>query len=114
MKTLYDLAKLTQKHSKIINALVPSEKESPLHKLNSLLVTQNDLDDSEAMVEIYGRKNLAAFSRLKSRLKEILMRGILLQNINMEAAESRVNEAHNQYRYVCSFYQCSLCTRPFF
>ncbi|MEO8666745.1 MAG: hypothetical protein ABI462_14735 [Ignavibacteria bacterium] len=98
MKTLYELAKVNQKHSKTIESLIPSDKFSPMKRLISILFAQQDLDDQSAMLEIYGKKNASAFSRLKTRLKDILIRTTLLQNINIDAAESRLNESHNQLR----------------
>ncbi|MGB3079486.1 MAG: hypothetical protein WBB31_10455 [Saprospiraceae bacterium] len=51
------------------------------------------------MIEIYGKKNVSAFSRLKTRLKDILIRSTLLQNVNLESSDSRLSEAHNHLRY---------------
>ncbi|MGB4850192.1 MAG: hypothetical protein WBP41_19870 [Saprospiraceae bacterium] len=99
MKTLYELARINQKNSRIVDSMISIDKESPLKKLNSLLSAKNVLDDTGAMVEIYGRKNISAFSRLKTRLKDILIRSTLLQNVNIEASDSRLTEAHNHLRY---------------
>lgn len=100
MKTLYELAKINQKNSKIVESMIPLEKSSPLKRLNTIVLTKTGMDESSVMLEIYGKKNIAAFSRLKSRLKDILIRSTLLQNISVEAAGSRMNEAHNQLRHV--------------
>ncbi len=51
------------------------------------------------MLEIYGRRNLTAFSRLKSRMKEILINCTLLQNSALQSDDSRVNEMINNYRH---------------
>ena len=100
MKTLYELAKINQKNIKIIESMIPLEKSSPLKKLNTIVLAKSEIDENSAMQEIYGKKNIAAFSRLKSRLKDILIRSTLLQNITAEASGSRMNEAHNQLRHV--------------
>ncbi|MEP7198142.1 MAG: hypothetical protein ABI851_16610 [Saprospiraceae bacterium] len=99
MKTLYDLARINQKNSRIVESMISMDKESPLKKLNLLLSSKKVLDDAEAMNEIYGKKNVSAFSRLKTRLKDILIRSTLLQNVNLEASDSRLSEAHNHLRY---------------
>ncbi len=99
MKTLYDLARINQKNSRIVESMISAEKESPLKKLNSLLLSNKDVDDTSAMLEIYGKKNTSAFSRLKTRLKDILIRSTLLQNVSLEATDSRLTEAHNHLRY---------------
>ncbi len=99
MKTLYELSKINQKNPRIVESMISLEKESPLKKLNSLISSGDVLDETSAMMEIYGKKNISAFSRLKTRLKDILIRSTLLQNVNIEAADSRLTEAHNQLRY---------------
>ena len=99
MKTIYDLAAANQKQSRIIEAMIPPDAASPLRKLNDLVLASNDLDETEVMLEVYGKRNVAAFSRLKTRFKDILIRTTLLQNINLESAESRVNETYNQLKY---------------
>ncbi|HZV70198.1 MAG TPA: hypothetical protein VFG10_11670 [Saprospiraceae bacterium] len=99
MKTLYDLARINQKNSRIVESMISIDKESPLKKLNSLLSSKHAMDDNAAMIEIYGKKNISAFSRLKTRLKDILIRSTLLQNINLEASDTRLSEAHNHLRY---------------
>lgn len=99
MKTLYDLARINQKNTRIVESMIASDKESPLKKLNSLLLSKHNLDDSAAMLEIYGKKNISAFSRLKTRLKDILIRSTLLQNVTSESSDSRLTEAHNHLKY---------------
>ena len=66
MKTLYDLARINQKNLRIVESMIPIENGSPLKKLNSLLLSKNEIGENEAMIEIYGKKNISAFSRLKS------------------------------------------------
>jgi len=98
MKTLYELAKLNSRHIKVFEALIPQEDASPIKKLAAIAFSDNNLDDKECMIEIYGRKNLTAFSRLKSRLKDLFIRVIIMQNIHTESADARVNEALSGYR----------------
>jgi hypothetical protein len=98
MKTLYELAN-NSRYSKIVEVFMPQEENSPLKKLFSIVNSDKFLDDEMAMLAIYGRRNLSAFSRVKSRLKDILIKAILLQNTTMETEHSRVNEAMNQYRH---------------
>lgn len=98
MKTLYELGK-NSKYSKIVEALMPPRDEGPLKKLFAIVNSDAGLDDNATMQIIYGRKNLSAFSRLKGRLKEILMKAILMQDTSLESEHSRVNEIMNQYRH---------------
>lgn len=99
MKTLYELAKLNNKNIRIVESMISVEKASPLKKLNDIITRNDQIDDASAMIEIYGKKNISAFSRLKTRLKDILIRSTLLQNVNIEAADSRLTESHNHLRY---------------
>ncbi len=99
MKTLYDLARINQKNSRVVESMISAENESPLRKLNSLVSSRKGMDENSAMLEIYGRKNISAFSRLKTRLKDVLIRSTLLQNITSEASDSRLYEAHNHLKY---------------
>ncbi len=64
MKTLHELARINQKNPRIVESMISAEKESPLRKLNSLLLSSEVMDETSAMVEIYGKKNISAFSRL--------------------------------------------------
>lgn len=101
MKTLYSIYKHCAKQStKVIDALIPNEKKSPLKELFVIIKSDNELDDKAAMERIYGRKNVAAFSRLKTRLRDIMVKSLSMQNINLESLDSRVNEAHAQFRNV--------------
>lgn len=99
MENLYELAHITKRNKRVLDCLVPPDDSSPLKKLY-LIVTSNDvLNDNECMVEVYGKRKLVAFSRLKSRLKEIFYQGVFLQNQNEENVEiksSEVNSTHKQ------------------
>ncbi len=99
MESLYELAKVNIRNKKIVESMIPDEGSSPLKKLYALAFSSKIVSDDDAMVEIYGRKNLAAFSRLKVRLKDIFVRSILLQNTNQESSDSRLNESINGYRF---------------
>jgi len=98
MKTLYELGRLNARHTKVLEALIPQDDHSPIRKLAAIVFSGSILDDKECMIEIYGKKNLTAFSRLKTRLKELFIRVIIMQNINTESADARVNEALSGYR----------------
>ena len=98
MKTLYELGRLNSRHIKVFEALIPQDDNSPIKKLASIVFSGANLDDKECMLEIYGKKNLTAFSRLKSRLKDVLIRVLIMQNVNTESADARVNEALSGYR----------------
>ena len=99
MDSIYELAKVNVRNKKIADSLIPDEDSSPLKKLYALSFSENTLTDEDAMLEIYGKRNLAAFSRLKVRLKDIFIRSILLQNTNQESSDSRLNESINGYRF---------------
>lgn len=100
MKILVELASLNTKQKRVVDSLIPNEENSPLKKLFDLVSVEPSLDDESAMIEIYGKKNITAFARLKARLKDILMRTIMLQNQTFEASDSRTNEILNGYRTV--------------
>src|SRR5688572_22095475 len=98
MKILYRLLNLNLNHINIIEDLVQSEKSKYLKKLYTILLNDGPYDDRKAMLEIYGSERLADFSRLKSKLKEILIRTTSLQIVPQESYGSRTNEAHHQFR----------------
>ncbi len=99
MESIYELAKLNNRHRKIADSLIPEDSSSPIKKLYSLAYLDKGLDDEEAMIEVYGKKNIAAFSRLKVRLKDVLIRAIILQNTAQDTSDIRLNESINGYRY---------------
>ena len=99
MENLYELAQITKRNRRVLDSLVPSDDNSPLRKLYLIAFSNVVLDDNECMIEIYGKRKLVAFSRLKSRLKDILYQGVFIQNLNEENAESKssdVNSTHKQ------------------
>ncbi len=98
MKTLYELGRLNVRHVKVFDALIPQDDKSPIRKLAAIVFSASNMDDNACMLEIYGKRNLTAFSRLKTRLKELFIRVIIMQNINTESADARVNEALSGYR----------------
>src|SRR5688572_177769 len=100
MKTLYEIAKLINKQKRIVDALIPEIDDSPLRKLSELTFSNEEYDDDECMIEVYGRRNISAFSRLKTRLKEILLQVFLLQHNSLESMDSRTNESILGYRQV--------------
>lgn len=98
MQDLYELYKLNNRHKRVLQALIPDNQDSPIRQLFNIIASGLTRDEDSIMLEIYGRKNFAAFSRIKTRLKEIFLRAILLQTINAESSNSRLNEAYNQFR----------------
>ncbi|MEP6794047.1 MAG: hypothetical protein ABJB16_06955 [Saprospiraceae bacterium] len=98
MKTLFQLAKYNEANHKIIELLMPQEADSPLKKLFSIVFSERTISDKQAMMAIYGAKKLSTFSRLKTRLKDILIKVTLLQNSSLENEYSRANESMNQHR----------------
>jgi hypothetical protein len=99
MKTLHELARINNKNSRIVESMISAEKESPLKKLHTLVLSKDFIDEPTAMLEIYGRKNISAFSRLKKRLKDILIRSTLLQSSTIDSADTRLAESHNHLGY---------------
>lgn len=98
MKTLYELARLTQKQNKVFDVLIPASEDSPLRRLFNLVNLMPNLDDQESMIEIYGKKNTVAFSRLKSRLREIYLQALMLQNTTDDADQERFEEILFSYK----------------
>ena len=49
MKTVYELAKLTGRQKRIIDALVPPTEESPLKKLCEIVFADEEMEESECM-----------------------------------------------------------------
>src|SRR5687768_2863009 len=98
MNKLYELANLNENQKRICEALLPDSEVSPLKKLYNIISSGKIVEPEEAMLEIYGKNNSAAFSRLKSRLIEILSRTIILQSNPLESSDSRVSAAINVYR----------------
>jgi hypothetical protein len=79
MKILYELAIQVSRHKKIVESLLPIDSKSPLRRLYLILLREKKVNEEECMIEIYGKKNITAFSRLKTRLREILLQAIVFQ-----------------------------------
>jgi len=94
MKILYELSDQVSRQRKIVEALLPSDSKSPLKKLYFILISDRKYTDEECMLLVYGKRNITAFSRLKSRLKEILLQTIIFQiNSNtLSDASSNMNQ----------------------
>src|SRR6187401_649890 len=94
MKILYELSDQVSRQRKVVDALLPLDSKSPLKKLYFILLSQPRFTEEECMVEIYGKRNVTAFSRLKSRLREILLQTIIFQiNSNtLSDAGSNMNQ----------------------
>lgn len=99
MENLYELARITKRNRRVMDCLIPPDDNSPLKKLFLILYSNEVLDDNECMIEIYGKRKLVAFSRLKSRLKDIFYQGVFIQNLNEDNGEpksSEINSTHKQ------------------
>lgn len=97
MNAIKELININNNQKRICESLLPPESESPLRKLYEL-ASQKNLSDHEAMIEIYGKRNIAAYSRLKSRLIDLLSKVTILQNNLGEAADTRIFEVLTSYR----------------
>ena len=62
------------------------------------MMTDSNLDDSACMQEIYGKKSTATFSRLKSRLKEIFLQALMIQNNSTDPEQARFEEIMSAYK----------------
>jgi hypothetical protein len=91
MKILYELAKQVYRQKKLVESLLPTDLRSPLRKLYGILLREKQVTEEECMKEIYGKKNITAFSRLKTRLREILMQAIIFQINTNNFADLRSN-----------------------
>ena len=98
MKSLYELARLTNRQNKAFDLLIPFSEDSPLRKLYNLVAAESHLDDSFCMIEIYGKKNTVAFSRLKSRLREIFFQALLIQASTSDPEQERFDEIMLAYK----------------
>lgn len=99
METLYELAKFNLNYKPIIEALIPKEDQSPLKNLYKIVQSDRIVNDKQAMMAIYGNAKLSTFTRLKTRLKDILIKTTLLHSDSQEPEHSRVNESFNLYRH---------------
>lgn len=96
MNNLYELGRLNERNVAIIEALIPENQSSPLRRLTKIVFAQNNLDDEKCMLEIYGKRNLTAFSRLKSRLKDLMYLVLLIQdNFGDDNEAALVKSLHN-------------------
>ncbi|MGB4846488.1 MAG: hypothetical protein WBP41_01145, partial [Saprospiraceae bacterium] len=99
MKELFQLAKLNESNRRVIELMTPSGMNSSIGRLLSIAFAGKSMSDKQAMVAIYNSKKLSSFSRLKTKCKNILIKAIILQDINSEGQYSRVNEILNHYRH---------------
>jgi hypothetical protein len=91
MKILYELSEQVSRQRKVVEALLPTDSNSPLKKLYFILLSSRKYNDEECMMEIYGKRNITAFSRLKSRLREVLLQVIIFQINSNSFADNRAN-----------------------
>ena len=91
MKILYELSEQVSRQRKVVEALLPADSKSPLKKLYFILLASRKYNDEECMLEIYGKRNITAFSRLKSRLREVLLQVIIFQINSNSFSDNRAN-----------------------
>jgi len=91
MKILYELINQVSRQKKIVEALLPSDSKSPLKKLFVILLDDKRISEDESMIKIYGKRNVTAFSRLKTRLREILLQAIIFQINTNNLIDIRAN-----------------------
>lgn len=96
MRNLVELMRHCDKQSGILKTMIPDINSSPLHKLKTILLEQNEIDDHTAMMMIYGKKRLNTFSKLKTKMKEILIKCILLQSKTSDSNDTRSYEFYQQ------------------
>ena len=91
MKILYELVNQVSRQKKIVESLLPVDSKSPLRRLYLILLEEKKLSEEECMIEIYGKRNITAFSRLKTRLREILLQAIIFQINTNNLVDLRAN-----------------------
>lgn len=99
---MYELANLNRNQKKIVDSLLPESSDSPLRKLCDLVFSDEKVDDHTGSFLIYGnrKKSSSTFTRLKSRLKDILLQAFMINPNNLEAGDPRINESIIGYRQV--------------
>jgi hypothetical protein len=91
MKILYELVNQVSRQRKIVESLLPVDSKSPLRKLFIILQEEKVYSEEDCMLEIYGKRNITAFSRLKTRLREILLQAIIFQINTNNFSDLRTN-----------------------
>jgi len=82
MKTLYELTSLVADSDGVTLALLPKDINDPVRRLYGLIVAHKDLTNAEAMDRIWGYKDVKAFSSLKSKMQDILIKAISVQGVS--------------------------------
>ncbi len=83
----------------MLDALIPGDEKSPLNKLYKITYASGDeLSDSECMISIYGKKRVSAFSRLKSRLRDVFYHVIILTSTSSISLDARSREFLENFR----------------
>jgi hypothetical protein len=98
MDSLYELSKICSRQRALAEALIPDDKNSPLRKLFEITFSEGRLSDDECMHEIYGKRNQAAFSRLKGRLKDIFQQVLLTTNNASNPEDTRSIEFIDNFK----------------
>jgi hypothetical protein len=82
MKKIYELSKLTGKFEKTLITMIPNKDSSPLKKLATIAFSGIEITEEECMNRIYGKRNMIAFSSLKSRLLDKLSLLAIMQEVD--------------------------------
>jgi hypothetical protein len=98
MESLYDLAKLCVKQKQLVELLIPEDEKSPLRRLFKIAFSEKQSTEVDCMIEIYGKRNQAAFARLKGRLRDVLFQAIILQSQVANTEDIRSNEFLYNFR----------------
>ncbi len=98
MKILYDLVSINIANKATIELLVKNKKNSALIVFFNLLFDENSRDEDEIKFKLFGSLNKPSeFSKLKSTMKNILLKCLSLHEIPWEENDSRLNEFHKLY-----------------
>src|SRR5690606_16132382 len=101
MQFLYKLYGDKFHNEKILDALINKPRNAPIMLLRNLLKSETKYNNREAMLHIYGRINHEEFSQLKSKLKIILVKSILISEFKFKPNSeivSKTNDVLDLYR----------------
>lgn len=98
MKVLFELINFNSDNIKVIEVLMP-KGNSPLRQLFQIVISEENINDNQAMFRIYGSRKVSTFSNLKTQLKDVLIKASLLKRITSGNDNIRAEQVFNQYRY---------------
>ncbi|MBK9103931.1 MAG: hypothetical protein IPL92_05035 [Saprospiraceae bacterium] len=92
MKKLYELARFCSQQRNVVEALIQGSENLAIWKLYKLLLSEESMNNSEAMLETLGRIDTKQFSALKARMLDILVKTISIQNVSSDNENIRFNK----------------------